>query len=47
MPAVREAVRAAENDGYRWSALVSAIARSVPFRMRAAADAAGDPGTSR
>ncbi len=44
LPAVREVVRAAENDGYRWSALVSAIARSVPFRMRAAADAASDSG---
>ena len=37
MPAVRQILRDAANDDYRWSAIVSAIARSVPFQMRRAA----------
>jgi hypothetical protein len=35
MPAVRGIVRAAGPDNYRWSSLVLAIVRSVPFQMRA------------
>jgi hypothetical protein len=35
MPAVRGIVRSASRDGYRWSSLVRAIVRSVPFQMRA------------
>ncbi len=38
-PAVRRIVRAAEADGYRWSALVRGIVRSPQFTMRAAPDA--------
>jgi hypothetical protein len=34
MPAVRGIVRAAATDDYRFSSLVLAIARSVPFQMR-------------
>ena len=37
MPAVRQVLRNASADDYRWSAIVSAIARSVPFQMRRAA----------
>ena len=37
MPAVRQVLRDASADDSRWSALVSAIARSVPFQMRRAA----------
>ena len=33
-PAVREIRRRVESDGYRFSALVSAVVDSVPFRMR-------------
>ena len=33
-PAVRRIVRDAAADGYRWSALIAGIARSVPFQMR-------------
>ena len=33
-PAVREIVRASEEDDYRFSSLVTAIVRSEPFRMR-------------
>ncbi len=36
-PAVREIERAAAQDGYRWSSLVDAVVKSVPFRMRTAA----------
>jgi len=36
MPAVRGIVRAAAEDGYTFSALVSGIVKSVPFTMRAA-----------
>ena len=34
MPAVRAVVRAAEEDGYRFSSLVLGIVRSTPFQMR-------------
>jgi mono/diheme cytochrome c family protein len=34
MPAVREIVRRSAGADYRWSAIVAAIADSVPFRMR-------------
>ena len=37
MPAVRQIVREAAASDYRWSALVRAIVRSTPFRMRQAA----------
>ena len=37
MPAVREIVRQAAPDDYRWSSLVLAVVRSVPFQMRRAA----------
>lgn len=46
MPTVRAIVREAAADNYRFSSLVVAIAKSVPFRMRAAThdeDAAGNP----
>ena len=36
MPTVREIVRNAEDEGYRFSALVKGIVNSVPFRMRRA-----------
>ena len=35
-PAVRKIVRDAAAGGYRWSALVSGIVKSVPFQMRRA-----------
>jgi hypothetical protein len=38
MPTVRRIVREAEDDDYRFSALVKGIANSVPFRMRRAQD---------
>ena len=38
MPTVRSIVRDAEEDDYRFSALVRGIANSVPFRMRRAQD---------
>ena len=37
-PAVRRIVRAAAEDDYRWSSLILGIVRSVPFRMRSAAE---------
>jgi hypothetical protein len=37
MPAVRRVVREAKTADYRWSALVTAIVRSMPFQMRSAA----------
>jgi hypothetical protein len=37
-PAVREIVRQASHDNYRWSALVTAIVKSTPFQMRRASD---------
>ena len=37
MPALRRVLREAESDDYRWSALIGAIVRSVPFQMRRAA----------
>jgi hypothetical protein len=40
MPAVRAVVREARANGYRFSAIATAITRSVPFRMRLAATAA-------
>ena len=36
MPAVRRILRAAEPDGYRWSALILEIVKSEPFQMRKA-----------
>ena len=36
MPAVRQIVREAAASDYRWSALVKAIVKSTPFRMRQA-----------
>jgi hypothetical protein len=33
-PAVREIDRAAEADGYRWSAVIAGIVNSAPFQMR-------------
>jgi hypothetical protein len=33
-PAVRRITREAARDGYRWSAIVAGIARSVPFQKR-------------
>ena len=35
-PAVRQIISEAEPDGYRWSAVVLGIVRSVPFQMRRA-----------
>jgi hypothetical protein len=35
-PAVREIDRAAAASDYRWSSLVTAIAKSPPFQMRTA-----------
>jgi hypothetical protein len=45
MPTVREIVREAEGDDYRFAAIVKGIAGSVPFRMRRAQapDAAPQP----
>ena len=37
MPAVRQILRDASVEDYRWSAILSAVARSVPFQMRRAA----------
>jgi hypothetical protein len=34
MPAVRRILRDASDEDYRWSAILSAVARSVPFQMR-------------
>jgi hypothetical protein len=34
MPAVRTIARDAQRDGYRFSAIVLGIVRSVPFEMR-------------
>ena len=36
MPAVRQILREASDEDYRWSAILSAVARSVPFQMRRA-----------
>jgi hypothetical protein len=36
MPTVRQIVREAEGDDYRFAAIVKGIASSVPFRMRRA-----------
>jgi hypothetical protein len=36
MPAVRTMVRHAERNGYRFSALIDGVVRSVPFTMRRA-----------
>ncbi|HEX6999885.1 MAG TPA: DUF1592 domain-containing protein [Gammaproteobacteria bacterium] len=38
MPAVRGIVRAAAKDDYRFSSLILAVANSVPFRMKIAAE---------
>jgi hypothetical protein len=48
-PVVRSITRRAAASEYRWSAIISGIATSMPFQMRMAADAAesgaisGDP----
>jgi len=34
MPAVRQILSDSAPDGYRWSALISGVIRSVPFQMR-------------
>ena len=39
-PAVRQILRDAAADNYRWSSVVLAVAKSAPFQMR---NAAGDP----
>jgi hypothetical protein len=36
-PAIRGIVRAAAANDYRWSAIISAIVKSVPFQMRRSA----------
>ena len=36
MPAVRRILKDAATDEYRWSSLVTAIVKSVPFQMRRA-----------
>ena len=41
MPAVREIVRGAREDGYRFSGLVLGVANSVPMRMRIKPPASG------
>jgi hypothetical protein len=38
MPVVRRIVADAQREGYSFEAIVLGIARSVPFRMRSAAD---------
>jgi hypothetical protein len=43
MPTVRKIVRDAEDDDYRFSALVHGIVNSVPFRMRRAQGASAAP----
>jgi len=43
MPVVRRIVREAERDGYRFSSIVMGVARSAPFRMRAAPEPAAEP----
>jgi hypothetical protein len=35
-PAVRQIMRITETDNYRWSSIIGAIVRSVPFQMRQA-----------
>ena len=42
MPVVRQIVADAQRDHYSFSSLVVGVAKSVPFRMRAAPDAAGE-----
>jgi len=39
-PAVRKIVEQAAPGGYRWSAIVTGIVKSVPFEMRSTAEAA-------
>ena len=36
LPAIRWIVHDASSDGYRWSAIVVGIVKSVPFQMREA-----------
>jgi hypothetical protein len=35
-PAIRQIVRAAEADDYRWSSAILALVKSAPFQMRRA-----------
>jgi hypothetical protein len=44
MPVVRGIVRDAETQGWRFSAIVTGIARSAPFTMRSAPEGASDDG---
>jgi hypothetical protein len=34
MPAIRQVLRGAQADGYRWTSIITGIAHSTPFRMR-------------
>jgi hypothetical protein len=45
MPTVRRIVREAEDDDYRFAALVKGVVNSVPFRMRRAQSPAAPPET--
>ena len=47
MPSVRAITRAAADDGYRLSALIVGIAKSVPFQMRRSQPAAAPTGVAR
>ena len=47
MPSVRTITRAAADDGYRLSALIVGIAKSVPFQMRRSQPAAAPTGVAR
>jgi hypothetical protein len=38
MPAVRQIVRDAQRDNYRFSSIVMGIVKSAPFQMRKAAE---------
>ena len=46
MPVVRGIVRDAKAEGWRFSAIVAGIARSAPFTMRGAPEAASDDGAA-
>jgi hypothetical protein len=45
MPVVRQIVRDAKRDNYRFSTIVMGIAKSTPFRMRSVAEPSADDGT--
>ena len=44
-PAVRQIVREAARDDYRWASVILGVVRSVPFQMRRVADAEGSTTT--